>query len=120
SLGYSLMKSPKKGFAISAAVVIGCFLVIVAGPSDWEEMSTITDTSEGTADLRLQFWEIATREFLSYPLTGVGGDNFKWRMAEFQSPEQMEKFGRFLAADVHSTYFQRLAAMGRAGCRAFS
>ncbi len=85
ALGYSLMKSPKKGFAISAAVVIGCFLVIVAGPSYWKEMSTITDTSEATADLRLEFWQIATQEFLSYPLTGVGGDNFKWRMAEFQS-----------------------------------
>ena len=61
ALGYSLMKSPKKGFAISAAVVIGCFLGIVAGPSYWEEMSTITDTSEGTADLRLEFCRLRPR-----------------------------------------------------------
>ena len=119
ALGYSLMKSPKKGFAISAAVVIGCFLVIVAGPSYWREMSTITDTSEATADLRLEFWQIATREFLSYPLTGVGGGNFRWRMSEFQSQEQTEKFGRLLAAEVHSTYFQLLADMGLAGCIVF-
>jgi len=116
ALGFSLMKSPKKGLAISFVVAIGGFLAIVAGPSYWERMSTIKDTSEGTADLRLQFWHIAFREFLSYPLTGVGGGNFKWRMAEFQSPEELEQYGRILVAEVHSTYFQLLADMGLAGC----
>ena len=119
AMGYSLMKSSRKGLAISVAVAIGAGVALVAGPAYWDEMSTITDTSEGTADLRLEFWAIATREFLAYPLTGVGGDNFKWRMAEFQSPEQMEKFGRILIADVHSTYFQLLAEMGLAGCIVF-
>jgi O-antigen ligase len=119
AMGYSLMKSSRKGLAIAAAVSIGVGVALVAGPAYWDEMSTITDTSEGTADLRLEFWAIATREFFAYPLTGVGGDNFKWRMAEFQSPEQLEKFGRFLHADVHSTYFQLLAEMGLAGCIVF-
>ncbi len=119
AMGYSLMKSPRKGLAISVAVAIGVGVALVAGPAYWDEMSSITDTSEGTADLRLEFWAIATREFLAYPLTGVGGDNFKWRMAEFQSAEQLEKFGRFLLADVHSTYFQMLAEMGLAGCIVF-
>jgi O-antigen ligase len=119
AMGYSLMKSPRKGLAISVAVAIGVGVALVAGPAYWDEMSTITDTSEDTADLRLEFWAIATREFLAYPLTGVGGDNFKWRMAEFQSAEQLEKFGRLLLADVHSTYFQLLAEMGLAGCIVF-
>jgi hypothetical protein len=136
-LVYSVMKSPRKGLAIFA---IGGFLLFAAAtgfvkcnkydtqargqyqecPSYWDQMSTMTQTSEGTADLRLEFWQIATREFLSYPLTGIGGDNFKWRMAEFQSPEQMQKFDRILLADVHSTYFQLLAEMGLAGCMVFS
>jgi O-antigen ligase len=119
ALGYSLMKSPKRGWAISAAVAVGGFLLAVAGPAYWKEMGTITDTKEGTADLRLEFWQIATREFLAYPLSGVGGGNFKWRMSEFQSREQSEKFGRLLAAEVHSTYFQLLAETGLAGCIVF-
>jgi O-antigen ligase len=119
ALGYSLMKSPRRGLAILAAVLIGAFLVVVAGSSYWDEMSTITDTSEGTADMRLELWAIATREFLAYPLTGVGGDNYRWRMHEFESPEQMAKFGRILIAHVHSTYFQLLAEMGLAGCLLF-
>jgi len=119
ALGYSFMKSPNKRLMILAAVAIGGFLLVVAGPSYWDEMRTITDTSEATADLRLEFWQIATREFLSYPLTGVGGGNFRWRMPEFQSLEQIAKFDRILVAEVHSTYFQLLAEMGLAGCIVF-
>jgi len=119
ALGYSFLKSPKKGLAIPAAVAIAAFFLFVAGSAYWDDMSTITDTSEGTADLRLEFWQVAISEFRAYPLTGVGGGNFKWRMAEFQSPEQMEKFDRILVAEVHSTYFQLLAEMGLAGCIVF-
>jgi O-antigen ligase len=119
TLGYLLIKSPRKGAAIAVAVLIGALLLIVAGPSYWNEMQTITDATEGTVDLRLELWQIATREFLAYPLTGVGGGNFHWRIHEFQSDEQMEKFDRILAAEVHSTYFQLLAETGLAGCIAF-
>lgn len=119
ALGYSFMKAPRKGLAISAAIVIAAVLLLAGGSSYWQEMQTITDTSEGTADLRLELWEVATREFLGYPLTGVGGGNFHWRIAEFQSPEQIAKFDRYLAAEVHSTYFQLLAETGLAGCIVF-
>jgi O-antigen ligase len=139
ALGYSVMKTRKKGIALSAAIALGGFLIFAATtdfvkcnkygtatrsegsdcPFYWEHMSTITQTSEGTADMRFEFWQIATREFLSYPLTGVGGGNFRWRMPEFQSPEQIEKFGRLLAYEAHSTYFQLLAEMGLAGCIVF-
>lgn len=118
-LGFSLLKTPKKGLAILAIVLIFGFLGVVAGPSYWEEMSTITDTSEGTADLRFEFWEIAVREFLAYPLTGVGPNNYRWRTGEFMSAEQLQKFDRVLVSHVHSTYFQLLAEMGIAGYLVF-
>lgn len=118
-LGFSLWKSPKRGLAIGLAVLIFTFLGVIAGSSYWAEMGTITDTSESTADMRLELWKIATREFWAYPLTGVGGDNYLWRMHEFQSPEQLDKFGRIVVAHVHSTYFQLLSEMGLAGCIIF-
>jgi hypothetical protein len=40
-------------------------------------------------------------------------------MNEFQTPDQLEKFGRILMAETHSTYFQLLADMGLAGCIVF-
>lgn len=118
-LGFSVFKSPRKGLAIFIAALILAFLGAIAGASYWAEMGTITDTSESTADMRLELWKIAVQEFLAYPLTGVGGDNYLWRMHEFESPEQMEKYGRVVVAHVHSTYFQLLAEMGIAGCIVF-
>ena len=118
-LGYSFVKTPRKGVAILSVVFVACFLLVIAGPTYWEEMRTITDTSEGTADMRLELWKIAVEEFLAYPLTGVGGGNYRWLMNEFESPEQLEKYGRILVAEVHSTYFELLAELGLAGCIAF-
>jgi putative inorganic carbon (hco3(-)) transporter len=119
AIGYMVMKSPRKQMAIIVIVLIAGLLALVAGPSYWEEMSTITDPNEGTADLRLEFWKIAFQEFLAYPLTGVGGDNYRWQMENFQSLEQTQKFDRVLSSHVHSTYFQLLSELGLAGCITF-
>lgn len=119
AFAFSIMKSPKRTAAIVASIVFGGFLFLVAGASYWEEMSTIKNTNEGTADLRLEFWKIAVDEFLAYPLTGVGGGNFPWQMPEFQSAEQTDRFGRKVKAEVHSTFFQLLAELGLAGCAIF-
>ena len=119
AIGYIVMKSPRKQMAIIVIVLIAGLLALVAGPSYWEEMATITDPNEGTADLRLEFWKIAFQEFLAYPLTGVGGDNYRWQMENFQSLEQTQKFDRVLSSHVHSTYFQLLSELGLAGCITF-
>ena len=119
AMGYCVLKTPKKGLAVIMVMAVGGLLVLAAGASYWEEMRTITDTTESTVDLRLEYWKIAIREFMEYPLTGVGPGNYPWRMNEFQTPEQWEKFGRFIFAEVHSTYFQLLAELGLAGCFVF-
>jgi len=119
ALGYCLLKTPKKGLAIVTIIMVGGVLMLAAGASYWKEMGTITDTTESTVDQRLEYWTIAVRQFMAYPLTGVGPGNYPWRMHEFQTPEQWEKFGRIIFAEVHSTYFQLLAELGLAGCIVF-
>jgi len=83
----------------------------------WEEMSTITNTKESTADMRLELWAIAWRMFEANPVMGVGPDNFRWNVGDYQSVEQLEKFHRSLtmSAVVHSTYFEILSEMGLVG-----
>jgi len=66
------------------------------GPGLLEEMSTISDTTEGTADLRLEVWKIGLRMFAANPVLGVGADNFRWVVGDYQSQEQSEKYGRSL------------------------
>jgi O-antigen ligase len=81
----------------------------------WGEVKTSTDTTESTADLRLELWQIAFRMFLAHPLAGVGPGNFIWNITEYQSQEQFDKYGRELMAFTHSLYLELLADLGIAG-----
>jgi hypothetical protein len=81
----------------------------------WDEVKTSTDTTESTADLRLELWQIAFRMFLAHPLSGVGPGNFIWNITKHQSEEQFEKYGRELMAFTHSLYLELLADLGIAG-----
>ena len=114
---FCVFYSPKRKQAI-IALVCGAFLALaVAGPKYWEEMRSITDTKEATADLRLELWEIAARMFAHNPVFGVGPGNFRWNAGTYQSAEQFAKFGRELTYSVyvHSTYFEILSELGLAG-----
>jgi len=116
-MGYCIMKSPKKWMGIAVAGVVITGVLIFAGPKYWEEVETIGDTSEGTADVRIEMWKTAYRMFLDYPLTGVGPMNFIWRVGEYMTDEQSKKFGRDLTGSIitHSFYFDILSEMGMAG-----
>jgi len=81
----------------------------------WGEVKTSTDTTEDTADLRLELWQIAFRMFLAHPLSGVGPGNFIWNITKHQSEEQFDKYGRELMAFTHSLYLELLADLGIAG-----
>ena len=68
-------------------IVIGLaalLMVALASKSYWNEMSTITDLSEGTANARIESWKAAWRIFIDHPL-GVGGNNFQVWFDKYQS-----------------------------------
>lgn len=119
---YSLKHSPQKwiGWMVGFALVLA--LSLFATEQYWNEMATIQDTEESTADFRIELWKIATSEFLHYPITGVGPGNFAWRAGEFQSGDQFLKFDRSLGGSVytHSLYFELIAELGLAGALIFS
>ena len=114
---FCILNSPRKKQALVALVIGALLVLMVAGPSYWEEMETITDTKEATAHLRLEFWTIAWRMFVHNPLFGVGPENFRWNVGAYQSVEQLETFGRLLTNSVvvHSTYFEILSELGLVG-----
>jgi hypothetical protein len=114
--------SPKKKPVLVAWVIGTLFVLMVAGPGYWQEMQTITDTEESTADLRLQLWAIAWRMFVDNPVIGVGPGNFLWNVGGYQSVEQLEKLDRILTMSVvvHSTYFEILSELGLVGSAIFA
>jgi len=118
---FCILNSPRKKQALAALVVGALLLTLVAGPKYWEEMGTITDTKEATADMRFELWEIAGRMFVYNPLFGVGPGNFRWNAGTYTSVEQLEKFGRDLTYSVvvHSTYMEILSELGLAGAILF-
>jgi O-antigen ligase len=127
---FCTLNSPMKKRAL-VVLVIGCVLTLMVataiGPSErsgrsrtgsyWEEMETITNTKESTADMRLELWAIAWRMFVHNPLMGVGPDNYRWNVGDYQSDEQFEKFRHSLTMSVvvHSTYLEILSELGLIG-----
>jgi len=121
-LAYFVFFSKRRAAAISGLSVLAIFAVLMAGPSFWDEMATIRNTHEGTADHRRDLWFLATKMFISYPLTGVGADNFRWNLERFQTQEITTKYDRSLggSAVTHSLYFELISELGMAGIILFS
>jgi O-antigen ligase len=114
---YCLARSPKKLVGASVVAVIVIAALLFAGSDYWKEMGTITDTSEDTADLRIEIWKIGLRMWASNPVLGVGPGNFRWQVGDYQSAEQTEKYGRSLQGSIiaHSLPVELLAELGTVG-----
>ena len=70
-----ILTSKKRGQAIGALVLAGLLVSAVAPREYWARMETITDTDQGTAQIRQNYWAAARRMFAASPIWGVGGDN---------------------------------------------
>lgn len=114
---YCLARSPKKLVGISVFAVIAIALVAFAGPAFWTEIGTSTDASSGTGDARIEFWKAGFRMWQANPILGVGAGNFRWVIGDYQTAEQVAKFGRSLAGSViaHSLWVEALAELGLLG-----
>lgn len=96
------------GLTIAAIAIVA---LVFASSAYWDEMSTITDTKEATANARLLTWESAWYMFLDNPL-GVGGGNFRVRFPEYQVDEfQRGMWGKY----SHSLWFTLLSELGVVG-----
>jgi O-antigen ligase len=114
---YCLARSPRKWVGVVVIAVILAVVVPFVGSNYWNEISTISDVNEGTADLRLEIWQIGIRMWQANPIFGVGAGNFRWLVGAYESAEQLEKYGRDLGGSIiaHSLFVELLAELGIAG-----
>lgn len=114
---YCLARSPRKW--IGLLVIVALILVVLPFVSQdyWDEIMTIGDTQEGTADLRLEIWQIGLRMWQANPVVGVGAGNFRWMVGTYQSSEQQEKYGRDLGGSIiaHSLFIELVSELGTLG-----
>lgn len=103
--------SPKKLITLALICAIGFAVYTYSGEAYKNEMSTVTDTNEATAQGRLLAWRAAWDMFVDNPL-GVGGNNFQIRFPEYQSAEfKRGMWGRV----AHSLWFTLLPELGIVG-----
>lgn len=122
TISYMVYHSKKRMMALAGVGVLVVIVGLMASATFWNEISTTTDIDTGTADHRKDLWRIATYMFMSYPLTGVGPNNYRWRIEEFETGEIVKKYGHSLggSAFTHSLYFELLAELGSAGVIIFA
>ena len=114
---YCIAKSKRKVVGFSVVLLLGVGVLLFAPDKYWEDARTITDTSESTAQSRLNYWAAAVRMFVDYPITGVGAGNGPVRMPEYYHGARAAatQWGR----TFHGTLPQVLAELGALGIGAY-
>jgi probable O-glycosylation ligase (exosortase A-associated) len=103
--------SPRKIASLLLVGVLVGVLYYSANEKYWDRMSTIQNTQEGTAKLRIDSWKAAWEMFKDKPL-GVGGGNFPVQFPEYQG----EAFSRGMyGREAHSLWFTLLSELGIIG-----
>lgn len=114
---YCVWRSPRRMLGFGLMGLMGVALLAIAGPAFWAEIATSSDYQSGTGDVRLEIWKCGLRMWQANPLFGVGPDNFRWEIGNYQSAEQFAKFGRSLGGTIiaHSLPVEMVAEVGTAG-----
>jgi O-antigen ligase len=114
---YGVWRSPKKMVGLTGIAVIGLSFFALAGKSFWNEIGSSADYESGTGDVRIEIWKAGLRMWQANPILGVGGGNFRWVIGDYQTEEQMQKFGRSLGGSIiaHSMHVELLSELGTAG-----
>jgi O-antigen ligase len=117
---YCLWRSPKKAMGLGIVGALSVGMLLFAGDRFWKEIDTTTDYQDGTGDMRLEVWKAGMRMWKANPVLGVGAGNLRWRIGDYQSEAQFEKFGRSLGGSIiaHSSNVEMLAETGSVGALA--
>jgi O-antigen ligase len=118
---YCWLRSKRKILIGSIAGLLAVVAMIVAPPTYWEEVRSISEegTTKGTGATRIYTWGIGWHMFLDNPIIGVGQGNFPWEFKkyEYEVTGSHEPFrGRSVAGRAaHSIYFTLLPEFGIVG-----
>lgn len=113
ALGYCIIRSKKVVMSLGVALILMVAAGLFAPDKYWDEISSISDTKESTAQTRLDYWKAAVEMYKAYPITGVGAGNGSFRMPEFYggNRDRATQWGR----TFHGTLPQVIAELGTVG-----
>jgi O-antigen ligase len=122
---YCWLRTKRKILTASILGVLTVFTVVVAPPSYWDRVRSITEegADKGTGEERIYTWKIGWHMFLDNPIIGVGQGNFpyEFKKYELKATGSNESFhGRSVAGRAaHSIYITMLSELGIIGTGIF-
>jgi probable O-glycosylation ligase (exosortase A-associated) len=118
---YCWWKSKRKVLSGAVVAVLALFMVLVAPPTYWDEVRSITDENTetnpyGTGSARYYQWNVAWEMFLDHPIMGVGQGNFQWNVYSIEQELGLSFHQRSMAGrEAHSLYFTLIPELGLIG-----
>jgi probable O-glycosylation ligase (exosortase A-associated) len=113
ALVYCILGSTRR-FASLGYILLMVVALIALSPSRyWKEVETISDTKEGTAKIRINYWKAALRMYKDHPIIGVGAGNGRIWMPKYATDFKYPatQWGRAF----HGTIPQVMAELGSSG-----
>ncbi len=110
---FSIIRSKRKLLSLGIVGVIILAIFLFAPPDFMQQVQSISDTDEGTAQSRINYWKAAVRMYIDNPIIGVGAGNGPIRMPEYVQGfrSSATQWGR----TFHGTLPQVLAELGTLG-----
>jgi O-antigen ligase len=118
---YCWVRTKRKLLTASIFVLLAIFAGLMAPPTYWNEIRSITEqgASKGTGLERFYTWGIGWHIFLENPIMGVGQGNFPFVFGEYEKEvtgSDAPFLGRSVAGRAaHSIYFTMLPELGLVG-----
>ena len=115
---YCWYRSPKKLNAVIVLAVAVVFMVILAPPTYWDEISSSTSDetmgAQGTGGARLYTWGIGMDMFYANPIIGIGQSNFPWTFGTYEASQGFNDRS-FSGRQAHSAWVTLISELGLAG-----
>ena len=72
---YCTLSSKREMITFGYTMLLGLAFVLYAPSTYWDEIETIKETRDGTAETGRKYWEAAFRMYLDHPTIGVEAGN---------------------------------------------
>jgi len=119
---YLFIQARQKFVLIVAALLMALTAIAAAPANYWKEISSISQTNEGTAKQRREYWDVAWRIFIDPRNTiwGIGMGNTPYVAGQYEPIENKGAHKKSIAGrQVHSLVFQILPELGLIGTSLF-
>ena len=117
-LGGVFVHSTRKIAMLFTGLIVCITSLFFVPQSYWNEMSTISQIDQGTAQGRKDIWKVALAVWMHPPniIAGTGMRNVQFQLHKFEPAQNRSRFGKSISGRaIHNTYLQLLADLGLIG-----